>query len=270
MAIPLRAPTRKPLVLRPVRPNIGLQMAYKRELEKLIAEMTKSLDYWLSQAYKTNQPEMALDASPAVVLKTVMSKLASRWQKRFDEAAPSLAKYFATAWYKRSDAQLRQILKDGGFSVAFKMTRPMNDVLRATVTEQVGLITNLSQQHLSQIEGAVMRSVAEGRDLFTLSKYLQKQHGITMRRAALIARDQNNKATANLQRVRQTELGITEAVWMHSHAGKTPRPTHVANDGKKYNIAKGWYDPAVKKRIWPGTEINCRCIGRSVVPGFED
>lgn len=265
----LRAPQRKTVTLRSVKPNVGLQMAYFNQLKKLIAEMHKSLDYWLAAAYKTNQPEIAQDASPAETMRGVMDKLAARWQKRFDTAAPLLAKYFATAMHRRSDAQLKQILRDGGFSVTFKMTKTMNDVMRATINEQVGLIKSIPQQHLSQVQGLVMRSVAEGRDLYTLSKELQRRYRITEHRAAIIARDQNNKATATMNRVRQVELGITEAIWMHSHAGKEPRPTHVANDGKKYDVRKGWYDPAVKKRIWPGTEINCRCTSRSVIPGFD-
>ena len=46
---------------------------------------------------------------------------------------------------------------------------------------------------------------------------------------------------------------------MHSHAGKTVRKTHYANDGKRYNVAEGWFDPdpKVSRRIWPGELINC-------------
>ena len=38
-------------------------------------------------------------------------------------------------------------------------------------------------------------------------------------------------------------MGVDEALWLHSHAGKEPRPTHLANDGKRYKISEGWYDP---------------------------
>jgi SPP1 gp7 family putative phage head morphogenesis protein len=141
--------------------------------------------------------------------------------------------------------------------------------MRATVNANVALIKSIPQQYLHQVEGMVMRSVQEGRNLGDLSKDLQKQFGVTKRRAALIARDQNNKATAALSRVRQLDLGIEQAIWMHSGAGKHPRPTHVRNNGKKYNIAKGWFDPAVKRFIHPGTEIDCRCVSRPVIPGFS-
>nr|WP_277347156.1 phage minor head protein [Collimonas pratensis] len=134
------------------------------------------------------------------------------------------------------------------------------------MSEQVGLIKSIASQHLTEVQGLVMRSVADGRDLGTLAKGLEDRYGITKRRAALIARDQNNKATATITRVRQDSLGITEAVWMHSHAGKHPRPSHVAANGKRYTIKEGMYLDGVW--TWPGREIGCRCISKSVIPGL--
>ena len=116
-----------------------------------------------------------------------------------------------------------------------------------------------------------MRSVQTGRDLGQLTDDLREQFGVTKRRAAFIARSQNNLATAAMTRARQVELGITEAIWMHSGGGKEPRPTHL-NAGReraRFDVAKGWYDPAVKEHIWPGQLPNCRCVSRSVIAGFS-
>src|SRR5205085_12109859 len=101
------------------------------------------------------------------------------------------------------------------------------------------------------------------------SKELRHRFGVTRRRAALIARDQNNKVSGALHRVRQLELGIEKAIWIHSGGGKHPRPTHVRNNGKQYDVAKGWYDPAEKKFVMPGELINCRCVSRPVIAGFS-
>ena len=88
--------------------------------------------------------------------------------------------------------------------------------------ENVSLIKSIASQFHTQVEGMVMRSVTEGRDLSALTKDLQKRFGVTKDRAAFIALDQNNKATSAIQRERQTALGIEEGIWMHSHAGKVP------------------------------------------------
>ena len=64
------------------------------------------------------------------------------------------------------------------------------------------------------------------------------------------------------------DLRIREAIWMHSHAGKKPRPEHVKMDGKTYNITKGMWDPHEKKRIFRGvgdvheTVGSARFLGR--------
>lgn len=258
-------------VLRPVHPNAGIAADYLRRLDRLVDEMARSYEYWLRAQYRETPPAIAQDAVPARELERQLSLLGKRWQEKFDEAAPRLAHWFAKSTSSRSSLALKSILKDAGITVQFQMSKPMRDVFHATVAENVGLIKSISSEYHSQVQGAVMRSVAVGRDLGTLTKELQHRHGISARRAGLIARDQNNKATAVMTRARQEEVGITKAVWLHSHGGKTPRPTHIANTGKPYDPAKGWFDPDPKVRrfIWPGELINCRCVSRSIVKGFS-
>lgn len=252
--------------LRPVHANAGITAAYQRRIDAMIDEMQTSISYWITRAYAAKPPELAQDESPAAALRALMRKLSTRWQRNFDEAAPRMAEYFATAAYKRTDAALQSILKDAGFSVEFKLTATANDVLQATIGENVGLIKSIASEHLSDVEGLVMRAVAKGGDLKTLSTELHQRYGVTKRRAAFIARDQNNKATANITRVRQQSLGITEAIWMHSGGGREPRPSHVAFDGKRYEIAKGAFIDG--EWIYPGQLPNCRCVSRSVIPGL--
>jgi SPP1 gp7 family putative phage head morphogenesis protein len=315
-------------ILRPVRPNLGLEVEYRRRLYALIDDMAASIERWVLAAYRKAKPQLAQDDAtrpppqppkieatyvggvrpwmatvdgeplrtskgaairfgseaaalraarvaigdllPADELQAAMSDLGDYWLDQFDTASQRLARFFATSSSRRTDSQLRGILRDGGFSVKFQMTPGVRDVVRAAVHENVALIKSIPEQYLKSVEGAVMRSVQTGRDLSTLSKHLQKQYGVTKRRAAFIARDQNNKATAVIQNARQRDLGITTAVWMHSHGGKTPRRTHLANDGKKFDIRKGWYDPDVGEYILPGQLPNCRCVMRSVIPGLQE
>lgn len=276
------------IVLRPIRPNLGIEAAYRAKIDRLIEEMHRSLIYWLKAAYRRNEPEiakLAQDAppdasggipirrrqSPARALSEIVERLARQWQDKFDELAPTLAKWFAEEATKRSDASLKAAMRKAGFTVQFKMTRAANDAYQATIVENVGLIKSIAQHHLTQVQGSVMRSVQAGRDLGMLAKDLQDHYGVTKRRAALISRDQNNKATAVITRVRQQELGITEAQWLHSGGGKQPRPSHVKASREKvrYTVSEGWYDPDVGKNIWPGELISCRCVAKAIIPGFS-
>lgn len=267
-----QSPRRKDLTLKALHPNAGLEARYRERLTKLIEDMHASVIYWIKAAWRANPPKMAQDASSAFSMRDAMEKLADRWNARFDVAAEQLADYFAKAAADRTDAALRKILKDGGFAIEWRMTPAQREIIQATVEANVSLIKSIPAQHLGQVQQLVMQSVQTGRDLETLTKALEHQFGVTKRRAAFIARDQNNKATAALRNARSIEIAGVDAEeqWVHSGGGRHPRPTHVAagRERVRYRISEGWYDPALKKHIWPGTEPNCRCVGRLVIKGF--
>ena len=254
--------------LRPVRPNAGLQAEYRRRLLALVDEMNESITYWVKSQYRQHESAIVGDANPVAALTKTLKELGERWVKKLTDGAKKLAAWHAKKSRTVTDISLKNTLSDIGFSVDFHMTPEMQTAYDAVIAEQVGLIKSIAQQNLTQVETLVMQSVQAGRDLSTLAPELEKRFGITRRRAELIARDQNNKATATLTRVRQKELGIKQAIWLHSHGGKTPRPSRVKADGSVYDIDKGMYLDG--KWTWPGVEINCRCVSRSVIPGLED
>jgi SPP1 gp7 family putative phage head morphogenesis protein len=210
---------------------------------------------------------MAEDRSAAEILNEVMKRLAKRWLRRFEREAPKLGAWFAKASTDRSDASMKAALRKAGMSVKFQTTPAQMDAVQAVLAENVSLIKSIASENLTQVQGILSRSVAQGRDLGAMAKELQAQFGVTKRRAALIARDQNNKASAVIVKTRQQELGITHATWQHSHGGKHPRPEHLKASGKVYEIDKGMFLEG--KWVWPGTEINCRCVSRSIIPGLE-
>lgn len=230
--------------------------------------MHESLLENLAAEYVAATPEIAHDAAGSVHrLRWEMERLGRRWLDRFAAAGPELAAYFATAVKDRVDSALAASLRKAGISVRFQTTAAIREALDVSIAESVSLIKSIAQHHLTQVEQLVMRSVSAGRDVGGLRRDLQQQLGVTRRRAALIARNQNNMATATVHKTRQTELGITRAVWLHSSAGRHPRKEHMDFSGKEYDVAKGaWLE---HKWTWPGVEINCRCVSKSVIPGLQ-
>ncbi len=234
--------------------------------------MARSLLYWLKASYSANPPAtIAQDASSSTVLQAAFDKLRNRWLRRFDELAPKMADWFVAGSRARVDGTMNADLRRGGFTVKFKMTKAMRDAYSAVVDENVGLIRSIAEQHLSGVHTSLMQSVQNGRDLAHLTTELEKRTGITKRRAAFIARDQNNKATAVMVKTRALELGITKARWVHSAGGKTPRPEHVkaGRDRLVFDLASGHDFANGEGVVWPGTAINCRCVAVPIVPGFE-
>lgn len=259
--------TTKPKTVRAVHANRGIESRYRKQLQTMIDEMANSAEYWLKAAYRKSPPRMAMlaqDASPSIRIKKVMEELSKRWIGRFEEYAPIIAEVYVKDMFKASDSAFRRALKDAGWSVEFKMTPAVRDAMNAAIQENVGLIRSIPQQYLSKVEGTVMRNYAVGRDLESMVQEIKAIYAGVGKRASLIARDQSNKLNAVVNRARQMELGITEAIWQHSHAGKNPRPDHVAANGKRYKIAEGCLISG--EHIQPGEEINCRCTSRPVLP----
>jgi SPP1 gp7 family putative phage head morphogenesis protein len=257
----------KTRLLAAIRPNIGVELAYQRQLEEIVSLLNTDVLRELRSAYTDNAPEMANDASPARILGAVIKTLARRWQQRLEAAGPELAKHFSKSVSQRTDASLKAALRRTGMVVAFRPTRAQNDVFQATVGQNVALIKSIAQEHLTDVQGIVMRAIQSGHDLGQMTKALEEQYGVTKRRAALIATTQSALATASMNKVRQVEVGITKAIWRHSHAGRVPRPSHVAADGKEYDVTKGMFLEGVW--VQPGEAINCRCYSRAIIPGLS-
>jgi SPP1 gp7 family putative phage head morphogenesis protein len=256
----------KPKVARAVWPNAAIRNRYRHNLVMMIREMAVAVERLLTEQRKAEPPATANDESPVEAMRGKLKGLSQEWQSRFEAMAPKVAETFLKNQFKGTDSAFRQALREAGWSIEFTLTPAMREAFEASLAQNVGLINSIPVQYLQEVEGIVMRNYAAGRNLKSMVEELRGRYAVASDRAWLIARDQSNKANAVVQKARQTELGITQAIWLHSHAGRHPRPTHVAMNRKRYDVAKGMWDSAVKKWILPGEEINCRCSSRSVLP----
>lgn len=253
--------------LNPLHPSAALQAKFAARLIQELDAMHRSMVRTLVAQYRRDGPEIAEDASPARELRKIMRRKGRLWRTKFNELAPKLGAYFADKSRSQVDKGLQNILRDHGFTVRFRMSRPMNDVVQASVAQNVTLISSVADEHLDRIEGIIMRGVQQGRDLQYISEELEEGLGIAKRRAQAIARNQVNQANATMVRARQLDLGFTKAKWLHSAGGKHPRPEHVAMSGKEYDVRTGAFLEG--KWTWPGVEINCRCVSIPILPELK-
>ena len=257
-------------VLPPTRPALVVQQAYQRRMDELIGLMHRDTVRTVSRTWKAKPPEsLAMDKSPAALLNEAMARLVKRWTARFNKVAADMAKRFTRQSMGQAERTLKSSLQKNGLALSsWKLTPAANDAYQAVIAENVGLIKSIPQKYLGQVQGMVMRSVSQGGDLQQLTSDLTREYGVTRRRAELIARDQNAKATAVIVKTRQIEAGLTQAVWMHSGGGDHPRPSHLkaGKDRLVFDIAKGAFIDG--EWIWPGQLINCRCTSRPIVEGL--
>lgn len=197
-------------------------------------------------------------------IKRIVAGLTKKWVEFFNGIAGEIADRYISSGMRYTDSAMMGALKDAGFAVKFKLGPAAREGYAAVIQENIGLIKSIPERYLSRVQGDVWRCVTQGYDLEALTKSLQKNYGSTRKRAELIARDQTNKAKAVIEQVRRQELGVTKAIWQHSGAGKHPRPSHMAANGKEFEIAKGMYLDG--EWVLPGTAINCRCTSKAILP----
>lgn len=254
---------------RAVRPNAGLREAYAGRLADMVEDMHRSTVYWLTAEYKRQLPRvgrlMAHDASPARTMQDALRAQVRRWRDKLDERADAYADWFARRANAAASAGVKTSLSEAaGFTVKFKLTRNVNNVLQSVIAENVSLIGSIHARYFEEVEGLVMRSVREGRDIAELADELEKRFSMTRQRALLIARDQNNKASASIARARMQDAGVTQGVWRHSGRSRTPRPDHVEADGEVFNLDTGLLIGG--RYVFPGHDINCGCTFAPVLP----
>lgn len=232
-------------------------------LKGLISEMVKSADYWARAQYNAHQSgERGMDDIAERLI-----DLRDRWVARFSDAAVTIAPRFVKSVDSTATKSLKRSLGEKDIPrVKFTMTPEMTQAVDGIVAENVNLIKSIPEKYFTQVQTITIQSITRGRDLQYMTEELQKQFGITRRRAERIAIDQNNKATAELSRVRQKTLGITKGIWIHSGGGSHPRPKHVKANGQEFDLDKGLPVGDNGEYVLPGQEIHCGCSWKPKLP----
>jgi SPP1 gp7 family putative phage head morphogenesis protein len=258
---------RQPSLIRgtPLSLPIVVESRYYQKLHAMIDRMTAGVELELRKFFETPHAEeyFAEDASVASQARILTNALMRKFNDMFAQQAPDLADKQATAADKASSSALHSSLSQlsGGLSLpTTTLSGPLTDVLTATIAENVGLIKSISQQYLTGVQGAVLRSITTGNGLADLLPFLAKHKGITERRALMIARDQTRKAYNNLNRGRMENVGLKKFEWLHTGGSDHPRKLHIDYSGKVFSFdALPIIDENTGERGIPGQAINCRC-----------
>ena len=253
--------------LRPVRPPIAVQKEYHKKLKAFIREMDRSLFWWLRAAYRPVDKEILTTQDGAMGdLVQELRRLEREWLKKSNTFANETAKWFSakiqgyTAITIQAEMKRRDLVKLG-FDLQFKYhSFKERAMFKSIVTQNVNLIKSIASEHLTRVTGVVLRGIESGHDLGRMTEALKESFGVTERRAAMISRDQTNKATQNLSRQRLMDYGVTKGKWQHSSAGNTYRESHVEMDGEIYDLDEGCYDPDYGDFIQPAELVNCHCF----------
>lgn len=248
---------------------------YQRDLQRMVAEMTKAYRRELEAVFKQYGPaDTAMDASLPAQARIALSALQRRFAALFRKRAPVITDNILNQVDKASATSLQGSLKElsGGLTLKTKVMPPsLAEAMKAATYENVSLIKSIPAQYHTQIEGDVMRSMQPGANgLQDVYESLRKYEGVTDRRAKFIAQDQVRKATSALNLERAKAVGMKKGEWIHSKGSFEPRKKHLHADGMIFDLDN---PPAVGdkgRRVMPGTEPGCKCTFRPVVDFGEE
>lgn len=147
--------------------------------------------------------------------------------------------------------------------------------MNSFVEKNAQLIKSIPEEYLTQLEPMVRTTVEQGVTATALERQILldmeiKDFEPTVRgarrinpkaRARLIARDQVSKFNGQLNKLRQTEMGVEKYTWATSRDARV-RPSHAALEGKTFSWNK---PPAIGH---PGEDYQCRCSAIPVMDKF--
>ena len=250
----------------PIQHNAAVAVRYVGVVQALTAQMTAQTKREVLRLFKTDAAasHFGQDATISSQSRILMNALANRFSDLFAKKAKPLAEGMVRdadrAGVKALHSSLLKL--SGGMSLKTSLASPgLNEITKAVVAENVGLIKSIASEYLQKVEGAVMRSITTGNGLQDLIPALEQYEGQTHRRAKNIALDQTRKAYNSINRGRMEALGVKKFMWHHSGGGAHPREDHVDMDGEIYRFDNL---PVIDKRTGergiPGQAPNCRCV----------
>lgn len=137
------------------------------------------------------------------------------------------------------------------------------------VRENVALIKSIPEQFFSELEKNLSRDIADGARWEDLAQEIQDRYDVSESRAELIARDQVGKFNGDLNKERQTALGVESFIW-RTVGDERVRTDETAGDdlghAERNGVTYSWADPPEGEI--PGSPISCRCYSEPVIEGL--
>lgn len=248
--------------------SVGIQNEYARSIRRLIKQMEKAALKFVLEKYKLfRASEMVTNDAPVDfdnrrlqqlidAIKARFGRYISEWEA---EELDAIASKFIGKIDKQTKAGLMANLKKAGIVIDFHISALHQPLLEEMIASNVNLIKSITPKYFDKLTNVVIDSALKGRDMASIFQHIKDLNKVTERRAELIAIDQTNKATQALNVMQTKDIGIKKGIWIHIPGEKSSRKTHIAMNGKTFDLDEGLYDEDVDRNVLPGELPYCRC-----------
>ncbi len=126
-------------------------------------------------------------------------------------------------------------------------------------------IQGWAEENVLKLRQEIQAPVLGGARSESMHEMLQKNYGVSKRKAKFLARQETSLLMAKYHETRLTNLGITEYQWIGAD-DERERPDHRALNNKIFSFS----EPPVTNRKTgarnnPGEDYNCRCKAKPVI-----
>jgi len=183
-----------------------------------------------------------------------------------------------TKFFDQTTIRVNKRLEDrsNGLVVGADLTpERRKDILREYTKNFQLSINDFLNKEIVDLRKKVESSTFAGVRYDVLAKDIKKSYGVSVNKAAFLARQETRLLQTTYEQSQYKQAGINEYIWRCVHNPKDTSPKqhtpgnvryyHGLNDGKTFS----WDDPPIVdaqgRRENPGRDYNCRCVAIPIV-----
>ena len=223
--------------------------------------LCQSISSQLGELYESTQdrPEAPrVIRSTPVQPKKVTQQLRVQIEKRVQQNATNTnLEFVKESLGEKEYKKLVASPKDRKQLTKFAGTRGAKDA-RSQTEEMFQLITKSDEKAKRRLANKFAQQMEDGEEV-DLKALINKELGITGRRAAFIARDQSSKYNSIIASNRMKEFDIDVYQWVAVQGDGRTRKLHQERHGKTFQVGTPTPSAKVRDDGPPGVSINCRC-----------
>lgn len=271
----------------------ALERQYRIELKGLVDKMLKEVAEKIVNAYRKNKSGFTFATDGAFSnIDEQLKDLEKKYREIFARQGEEVAKRMVMRQLKYNRSSFTKIMKklvpndeEIPTLAGSIIPRDMEQIIKASIMENVSLIKSIESKYFEQITGSVARSMQAGGSIKQLRQEILHYNGMTRRRADIIANDQTRKAYMSINLRNLSKAGIQKVEWVHSGGGYTVREYHYRkwdgvsgkDDGRPNGLNGYIFDidkpPVIQLqqknqpevRGYPAQLPNCKCVLRAVI-----
>lgn len=239
--------------------------AYFKKLKDLVdIKLIPKISGWVDEITKHHPTGSRKDA-PTDDVKTILEQIQLELGVEFsDQEKEDVALMIARSVSAINKSNFLGNMKEVA-NIDLLLAEPyLDNALAMFAVQNADLISSVTDQLLDKVSNRIYDAFRNGDRAESIEQDIGSILDVSDSKASFIARDQIGKLNGQLDRLRQTEVGVSKYIW-RGMDDERERESHRENNDQVFS----WDDPPVETGH-PGEDYNCRCYAEPVLEDVID